>query len=337
MTRSCPLSRTWQPRDGWRGSSREPRGADVAATSQALPGADTTNRAANKPVVVGRNALELLNAGAISNLVSSTVGTLAAGDGSAAGHDRKYLIDRFKHTFWLAGSTSTDWYIAADLGTTPQWWDVVILSGLIVPTGTTLTVEGDTTNTPAVPWTGASVILNAVALPVVPAGQSSAIFVNFQAANQWQSRYVRLHLNNALAFAPQIGECWLGNSVQFPVKRDYGSASVNAQEGGGVETETGTGILADYGIRGSRYRGKLNFNIPDSDLGTFLQTNMKDWFRNMNSLDGGRRCFWYVEDPTANPTGAIFVKLKNKVFDPLEDSPLKTKFSMDLMEQGGGS
>lgn len=303
----------------------------MAATSRALSATDLAYRAAKKPAIVAANVAEV---GSIANLVTNVIGTIAGGDQSAASFDRKYLIDRFRHTAWKGNAAATDWYLNIDRGAGPtQYFDCAIFDQPTFPAGTTVTVKADDVNTPSAAYAGASTIFNAV--PVVQSSPSRTNLVaTFDAALEWNPRFIQVILHNAAPFTPQLGQLWLGHTVQFPVKSDYGSQDAGAESGDAVRVELGNGVSVDFSLRGALVDRQQVFTIADAPSGTFLVA-MKDVFE--NALVGGVKAYFYFEDVTTGASSAVFTKNKPnaRVFDPKQSAAFLAQFKIDFREMGG--
>lgn len=298
----------------------------MAATSNPIAAADLDARLADKPCLVGRNGLLV---SAIGNLRTNTVGDLATADASAANRDRKYLIDRFRHTYWQGNAAATAWYVIADLGTNPQFWDVAILDHDGTLNGCTLTVKGDAVTPPAgAAWAGSTTIINAAAI-------GAGIFASFQAANEWKSQFVRFELNKATAFTPAIRGLWLGKAVQLPVRSNYGSEPLEAFVGGGIEHETGSGILWNYQTRTPRAARVQTFTFAERPKDGATLLALADLYRNANALAGGTKACWYFENPTTTPGAPLLVVPREREFKPVERDTFITDWRFTYREQGG--
>lgn len=306
----------------------------MAATSAPTDAADLVYRLANKPALIGMNALQLVSG--IANLVTNQDGRISQPDVSAAGFDRKYLINRMRHNYWKAGSAGVAHYIIADVGAVDaaRKWNVLILEHDSTLNGKTLRVYGDDAVTPAAGgpgWGAASIIFGPTVLG------SGPYTVLFHATSDWSPRFLRLELTAGAGFQPQIRQAWLGFAMQLPAKSDYGSQAWEALEAGDIEHETKSGIIWSYEVRPALAARQQRFRFGGSPSDTFF-TNLRNFFKSANSIAGGIRPFFYCENPTANPSDVQFVKWKGpKTFDPVEISSFVQEWRLVYREMGGGA
>ena len=291
----------------------------MAVTSQAIPAAELASRAAEYPVWLTRNLAEIAYKQAAANFVSNPTGTLAAGDASAAGFDRRKLTQRHKHLLWKGNAAGTAWYAVIDLGTDLHWTDAVVLGPDHNLAGKNLTVEADST-TPAVPWVGATEIFASAAIV-------AGVNLRLHAATMYKARYWRVTLSGA-SFTPEATSLWLSKAIQFPVAPLLSSSTPNSYDGDAIEVETKGGIVYRYAKRGALMRREIAFNIPQHHEGTFYSDagyGLDDAFKNANALNGGLANFWYVDQPTAAPNSAKLMRLAEPKYRPV----LKRRGSSD--------
>lgn len=300
----------------------------MAATATAIPSADLVYRAANKPLVVGRNVLEKAYGVAVANLVANVSGTLAAGDASDATYHRRFLTSRDPSQLWKFGSSVTDLYLVMDTGAVDgsKDTDVLIVQGHNWDT-CTITVEASDT-TPAVPWVGATTVFSHVV-------SGSGLVFQLHATTMHKARYWRIRIQRAGAFVAQASQVWLGKAIQFPVKSMYDWTPPEASIASFTFRTTKGGRRHAVRNHGSLSRRPQVFEIGDVSTGTFL-TAAKDFWDNADSLYGGGRCFWYCEDPTASPSSAKFVYSVDPRFDLVQTGPYVTRWRLECQEQGGG-
>lgn len=304
----------------------------MAITSTAIPAGDLTNRAANKPLVVGRNVLEKAYGIAPANLVANTAGTIGGGDASDAAYGRRFLTNRQPGHLWKFGSSVTDLFLVMDLGAADASKDVdtFIVQGHNWDT-CTITVEADNTAPAGVAWGGTG---STTVFSIAPVS-GNALIVRLHATTMYKARYWRIRIQRGTGFVAQAAQVWLGKAIQFPVKSRYDWSPPEASASEVLVKKTKGGIRHAYRMSGSLQRRSQTFEIGDVPTGTFL-TDLKDFWDNADALAGGGRCFWYVEDPTASPGVAKFVYSIEPRFDVVQDGPYTSKFRLETTEQGGG-
>ena len=302
----------------------------MAATAVAISAADLAARAADAPLVIGSNALQTAYTAAVANLVTNTAGDLATGDASAAGFDRRYLQDRYKHKKWKQTAAGTTCYIVIDTGVADGSGEV---GALVVYghnwSGQTVEVKMDSTAPPVGDaWTGATTIADFGHVA------GSALVVKLQAADRHKARYLRIKISGA-SLQREAAEIFLGRDVQFPDKPLYGSSSPYARFGSFTEVRGSGGITTRVVNHGSLTSRFLNFVFKQADTGVFF-TELLDWFESVSALYGGARDFWYVDLPTTAPAGnrTILAHLVDAKLSPSPLSPTVTRFSMEFTEQG---
>lgn len=306
----------------------------MAIVTTPISNTDIAKRALDKPCVVGRNELERAYQAAAANLIANTTGTVAGGDASAAfPNGRDVLTMRFRHRLWKFGSSVATTYIVIDTGATLLDVDTLIIDTHNL-SGYTITVEADST-TPAVPWVGATTVFTFVA--------GSANIVKFHAASSFKARYWRITISGgAGAFVAQAAGIYLGKAIQFLNKSDNPYPAVISGHGVVDRKMTGGGVSYAYKIAGKLQVRKQNFVFPGiykytavSDPEIFIE-NFRDFFDNSNSIDGGFKAFWWVEDPATSPSTAKLVFFETPEFPPVNAGPQATHFSISTTEQGAG-
>lgn len=308
----------------------------MAATKTALDAAIIANRLANKPALVDRNYVQLVTT-LSTDLRTNTDGRISVADASAANRDRKFLIDRFRHTWWEGNAAATAWYVIADLvaaGSNP-FSSLILDHDGVALNGCTLNVYGDDTTTPPVGggggWAGAELIFGPIVLG------SAQVVVALHATHEYSPRWVRIELTKGAPFTPKIRQAWLGRVVQLPNKSNYGSEPAEARASSTIEQETSTGILWDYQTKRMKRARQQTFTFAERPKDGVTLLALADAWENPNSLDGGANALWYIEDPTAAPASAIFVKPRegSKEFKPIQREEFVTDWKFIYREQGG--
>lgn len=299
----------------------------MAASSQAIPAVDLTRRAAEKPLLVGRNLLDIAYRQAVAQLVYNQTGTLAAGDLSPADFPIRRLQNRIRNGLWK-GTAGTDHYLVLDTGTELEWADALVIDGHNWG-GKTVTVEADST-TPAVPWTGATTVVNALAV------SGTSLVLNLQAANMYQARYWRIHISGT-SFTPQAKQVWIGKALQLSAKsdRDWAPPAAGAAEMARARTMGGHAYTYDF--TGPLEQREQTFSIAEAwseTEGTVIGDLVELW-NAANGLDGGTRPFYYCEDPTSEPEKARLLYSEDADLELLQVGPYKTRWTLRTIEQGG--
>ncbi len=300
----------------------------MAVTTEAISAADLAYRAADKPLVVGRNALEIAHA---SGSLRANVGGLVAGaDASDATYGVEFLQDRFLHVPWKFGSSVTDEYIVIDTGSADGSGlvDALWMDGAASMAGRTITVETLDT-TPATPWVGATEVFSFV----MPAGGN---VLQLHATTRHAARYWRIRINGGAGIF-QANEIFLGRAVQFPVKSRYDWTPPQAKVGGVTEVRSEKGGIR-YANRNapSLQERQQKFQIGDIPTGNFLAAFSSFW-EDSDQIDAGSKPFVYCEDPTTSPNDAILVYSNETKLDLVQVGPYETILTLDVTEQGGGS
>ena len=300
----------------------------MSVTTQAIPAADLTARAADSPLVIGRNLLQIAYLQAITQLVTNEVGNLATGDASASGFDRRKLTQRFKHVLWKGNSPGNPWYVVIDTGTDEQWTDALVIGPGHNLTGLTAVVEADSTTPSGDPW-GTTVLSGTIV-----AGMN----VLLHASLMTKARYWRISIDGAST--PEATSFWLGKAVQFPTWPLLSSDAPNSFRGAASEVETKSGIPYRYVEHGALIERSLAWKVDEHNEGTFLGTDLEDFFTNSNALNGGHSNFVYVDKPNSAPNSGFICRLTEPTYRPVlrkrgsGDAGFST-FGMRIKEVGG--
>lgn len=306
----------------------------MAVTSSALPATELAKRAADKPLVIGRNLIEIAHGLGAASLVTNTTGTLAAGDQSAAGFDRRALTLRLRNALWKANAAGTAWYVVIDQGTTEEWVDALVIDQHNLD-GVTVTVEADSTTPGAGAWAGATTVFTFAQV-------GTGLIFKLHATTKYKARYWRITLSKGSAFTPQAASIWLGKAVQFLHKsrRPFTPAPVGGANI--VEHVSGSGVRTAYVESNSLQRrpgqqwdiaGRYKTS-PSTDPEIFLY-DLVDFWTHARSLNGGANAFWFCDDPTSAPTSAKLVYSPDPVLDLTEVGPQKSLLVLSTVEQGG--
>lgn len=305
----------------------------MAVTTTAISATDLAKRALDKPCVVGRNELERAYQAAAANLVANTGGTLAGGDASAASpNGRDVLTRRFRHLLWKFGSSVATTYICIDTGSTLYDVDTFI-ADTHNWNGYSIKVEADSTTPSGDPW-GTTIF------SYTSSGTSD---VKLHASSSYKARYWRIKISGgAGAFIAQAAGIYLGKAVQFLNKSENPYPSVISGHGIVDRKTTGGGVSYGYKVSGKLQARKQRFLIPGTykytaalDAELFIE-NFRDFWDNSNSLDGGVKPFWWIEDPTTSPTTAKLVVSDTTEFPLDQPGPLESTFTISTTEQGAG-
>ena len=283
----------------------------MAVTSQAIPAAELVDRAADCPVVIGRNLVEIAYKQAAAQLLTNEVGNVATGDHSLAGYDRRRLTQRFKHRLWKGDSSGTVWYVVVDVGTDEQWTDALVIGPGHNLAGLTVTVEADSTTPSGDPW-GTTILSGTI-------GASTVATVLLHASTMYKARYWRISIDGG-TFTPEATSFWLGKAIQFPTKPLFSSSPPNTYAGGAIEHVTTGGIPYRYITQGALRERDLAWMIDQNHAGSFFSNadyGLDDFFVNDNALYGGNQNFWYVDEPTTAPNSALLVRLGSARHRPM--------------------
>src|SRR3990167_9060264 len=121
----------------------------MAWSSAAVAASDVALLAADKPILIGANAIETTTAAIWNDL-----GTTADTDETATGYETYYTYDRYTHAYSKPSSAKTTWYLVYTLDGT-QRFDCCIIAGhnfaAITPTSVTLQISTDDGGTFAAP------------------------------------------------------------------------------------------------------------------------------------------------------------------------------------------
>lgn len=304
----------------------------MAVTTEAIPAQELTYRAADKPLVVGRHAIEVAHAA--GSVRANTAGTVAAADASDATFGVKFLQDRFLHVPWKFGSSVTDLYIVIDTGIADGSGliDALFIQGAASWAGRPITVEADST-TPAVPWTGATTVFSFV----MPVGGTT---LKLHATTRYAARYWRIRINGA-AGTFQANEILLGRAVQFQAKANYDVDPPEATTGNVIEHRSQKGGVR-YGYRSapSLQERLLEFTVngrPTSTTPTAFLPDFKKFWQDSDQIHGGSKPFVYCEDPTSAPDAALLVYPNDTKLNLRVVGPMETTLVLDFTEQGGGT
>lgn len=299
-------------------------------TSQPIPSTDLTKRTANKPCIVGLNLLEIAYGLGATQLVANTTGTLAAGDSSAAGFERKDLTLRFSHKLWKSNAAGTAWYIVIDQGPTTEWVDTLVIENHNFDTKD-IKVEADDTTPSGDPW-GTTVF------SFTQSG--SALIFKLHASTMYKARYWRIKVSGT-SFTPQASQIWLGKAVQFLHKsnRPYQPIAVGSAEAtvkttrGGHRYAYSSGPMLEERTQTWQIAGvyKRTGATTDPEL---LLSAIVDLWTSSRGLKGGIAPFWYCENPTADPTNAKLVYPVEPRLQLVEVGPLETLFTLATRQQG---
>jgi len=258
-----------------------------------------------------------------ATFVTNTTGTLAAGDTSATGFDRGRAVKRHRHLGWKSTSSTTH-YIALDLGSIVHDCDTIAIEGHNLDTAV-ITVEADDSVTP----TAGAGAWGTQVFSWVQSGNGN--IYRLHATTMYRARYWRIKIVKA-AYVPEAKQIWIGKSLQIPKPALIDSSLPSAAGGSFIEQETKGGIVYRYKNHGSLKARAVQFLIPQVYTSTFF-TDLATFQSGANHLDGGRRNFWWCDQPTTAPESALFVRLQEPEHNP-RSRGMATTFGLEWKEVG---
>lgn len=297
----------------------------MAWSSAALTADEVTYAAANKPILVGIQALESPQIARWDADGDASGG----GDISATGFPARWSYDRRtgKRTKPNAGAATQ--YLVYQLNASPDDVDCAFIQdhnfGTIGALTVTLeiadvaTFTGGTFQTLAT-WTPGTSNNRLASLSLKHTGSVALRYSGLS--------YVRIKTTGG-SHTPEIGEVWLGRRRQLKHKPNEPYADLaNHFIGSQRLFETKSGLPAVS----VRHRGRrvLDARVNPSD--TTYHTAVRSWFRDTN---WGTRAFVWVEDPAAAPASYNLVRLDQPdLYFPLISGTAEREFTIKALEQG---
>lgn len=302
----------------------------AAPTVTAIPTAQQTRRAADKPALVALNALQEASLNTGFDFIANTSDAAFGGaDQSSATYPTDNVIDRDRVSLWRFGSSQSTIYLLIDAGTS-SGGGATIDADCIVMEGFGSSWLASATDIRVRCSNGlAAGALDGDAVTVItittPAQDLVAEFWNYQ----YSARYWEIRLRTAAPITFQASQLWLGQQAQLDYKAN---APFDPDEKvSDFETSvTRGGTQQRVSMHHDRRRVRGTWWARTTECQAFLADVYDD-------TRGWARPFWYFEDPATSPEAGLFVmNQESGIYLPAAlgttDSPDR-EWSADLYEQ----
>lgn len=296
----------------------------MAWSSAALTADEIAYAAADKPILVGIQALE-----SPQTARWDSDGSLASGsDISATGYPARWSYDRRSAFPTKPNAGATNQYLTFRLNASPDDVDCAFIMGHNFGTigGLTVTLEIADTND----FGGGTFKTIATWSPTTDARLASLSLHHTGAAALRYSglSYVRLHTSGG-SHTPEVGELWLGRRRQLKHKpnepyADYANHFVSSQR----VFETKSAVISTS----VRHKGRRQLQAHINPSSSTYHDAVRNWFRDTN---WGTRAFIWIENPSTAPASFNVMRLESpELYFPLIGGTAEREFTIKALEQG---
>jgi hypothetical protein len=263
----------------------------MGATSTALPAAQLLDRADDAPCLLTSNIFE-----DATDVRANIAGSYAVGDGSDASFPYTRLYDRNRGTLWKYGSSRADVYILLDAGV-----------------GATLTVDGIMWEGAVKAWRlsagasvrvrasdaldGANMLLSPTTITTISGPFATDIYGELWSTS-YEARYWEVLLHDSTPRTYQLAQLWLSVQRQANYSPDAPyDPNESMSRFDAVETLGGMEYRASRYSGRKRRRGMMWYRTAAAK---------SDLLTGYNDTSGWSKPLWWIDDPTTDPTDAIF-------------------------------